>query len=440
MNPTENLAATRQDRSDSLWHGPMRRILLSSFSGSVIEFYDFVLYVIAAAVVFPHVFFSDLSPTLATIASFITLAVGYVARPLGGVIFGHFGDRLGRKGVLVTTMLIMGLSTMAIGLLPSTELVGAIAPILLVTCRILQGVAVGGEWGGAMLIALENSPGAKRGFAASFASLGAPAGAMLATGSISLASTLPQDQFLAWGWRIPFLFSFLLVLVGTLIRVKVSESPLFRSLDQEAEKRRVPILEVLRRYPKQVALGIIVAISQLTIDGIATSWAVNHAVELGADRTVILNLKILGSIALLIAAIIGARLSDRWGRRLPLAAGIIAALIFVFPMLNLIQTGTAAGFAAAVIVGQFIQGFILGPLAAFLAELFPTRLRFTGASLCFQTASTLGSGFTPLIATSLVAAGGGIAMLGWVWMAVLAVCLVAILIAAESRTRDLNAI
>ncbi|WP_204358867.1 MFS transporter [Streptosporangium sp. 'caverna'] len=418
----------------------MRRILLSSFSGSVIEFYDFVLYVISAAVVFPHVFFNNLSPTMATISSFVTLAVGYAARPLGGVIFGHFGDKLGRKGVLVTTMLIMGLSTMAIGLLPATELIGVTAPILLIVCRVLQGVAVGGEWGGAMLIALENAPGAKRGFAASFASLGAPAGAMLATGSVSLASTLPQDQFLSWGWRIPFLLSFVLVLVGTLIRLKVTESPLFKSLDQEAEKRKTPILEVLRLYPKQVALGIIVAISQLTIDGIATSWAVNHAVELGADRTVILNLKILGSIALLIAAIISARLSDRWGRRLPLAAGIVAALIFVFPMLNLIQTGTAAGFAAAVIIGQFIQGFILGPLAAFLAELFPTRLRFTGASLCFQTASTLGSGFTPLIATSLVAASGGIAVLGWAWLGVLAVCLVAILIASESRTRDLSAI
>ncbi|AWS43193.1 MFS transporter [Streptosporangium sp. 'caverna'] len=440
MKTTENTTVTQQDRSDSLWHGPMRRILLSSFSGSVIEFYDFVLYVISAAVVFPHVFFNNLSPTMATISSFVTLAVGYAARPLGGVIFGHFGDKLGRKGVLVTTMLIMGLSTMAIGLLPATELIGVTAPILLIVCRVLQGVAVGGEWGGAMLIALENAPGAKRGFAASFASLGAPAGAMLATGSVSLASTLPQDQFLSWGWRIPFLLSFVLVLVGTLIRLKVTESPLFKSLDQEAEKRKTPILEVLRLYPKQVALGIIVAISQLTIDGIATSWAVNHAVELGADRTVILNLKILGSIALLIAAIISARLSDRWGRRLPLAAGIVAALIFVFPMLNLIQTGTAAGFAAAVIIGQFIQGFILGPLAAFLAELFPTRLRFTGASLCFQTASTLGSGFTPLIATSLVAASGGIAVLGWAWLGVLAVCLVAILIASESRTRDLSAI
>lgn len=426
--------------ADSLWHGPMRRVLMSSFSGSVVEFYDFVLYVIASAVVFPHVFFNNLPPTVATLASFATLAIGYVARPIGGILFGHFGDRLGRKGVLVTTMLIMGASTMAIGLLPATSTIGAVAPILLVICRLLQGVAVGGEWGGAMLIALENSPGAKRGFAASFANLGAPAGAMLATASISFASMLPQEQFLAWGWRIPFLLSFVLVLVGMFIRLKVSESPLFKALDQEAEKRRVPIIEVLRRYPLQVALGIVVAISQLTIDGVATSWAVNRVVELGADRTTILNLKILGSVALFIAAVISARASDRWGRRPLLAIGIVAALAWVFPMLNLIQSGTEGGFALAVIVGQFIQGFILGPLAAFLAELFPTHLRFTGASLCFQTASTLGSGFTPLIATSLVAASGGIVVLGWVWLGVLVVCIGAVALARESRTRDLSTI
>ncbi|MFB6674575.1 MFS transporter [Streptomyces sp. NPDC056390] len=419
----------------------MRRILLSSFSGSVIEFYDFVLYVMAAAVVFPHVFFSDLSETAATIASFVTLAIGYVARPLGGVIFGHFGDKLGRKGVLVTTMLVMGVATAAIGLLPSTELIGVMAPVLLVICRLLQGVAVGGEWGGAMLIALENSPAAKRGFAASFANLGAPAGALLATGSVSAVSALPQDQFLSWGWRVPFLFSFLLVVVGMFIRLKIGESPLFASLDQEAQKRKVPILEVLRSYPRQAGLGILIAISQLTIDGIATSWAVSHVIDMGADRTTILNLKMLGSLALFVAAVVSARLSDRWGRRPLLAIGTIAALIFVFPMLNLIHTGTAGSFAAAIIVGQFIQGTILGPLAAFLAELFPTRLRFTGASLCFQTAATLGSGFTPLIATSLVAAsGGGIAVLGWAWLGVLALCLVAILVASESRTRDLSAI
>lgn len=424
----------------SLWHGPMRRVLLSSFSGSVIEFYDFVLYVIAAAVVFPTVFFSNLDATLATVASFVTLAVGYVARPIGGVLFGHFGDRLGRKGVLVTTMLIMGVSTMAIGFLPPTAAVGAWAPILLVVCRVVQGLAVGGEWGGAMLIALEHAPGAKRGFAASFANLGAPAGAIFATGAISLASLLPEQQFMTWGWRIPFLLSAVLVLVGLFIRLKVSESPLVKKLDQEAARRRVPIVEVFRRYPLQILLGIVVAISQLTIDGIATSWAVNHSVQLGADRTLVLNLKILASVALFVMAVISARMSDRVGRRPMLIGGIVAGVIWVFPMLLLIQTGTVGGFAAAVIVGQAIQGTILGPLAAFLAELFPTELRFTGSSVCFQTAATLGSGFTPLIATSLVAATGGIVLLGSVWVGVLVISLVAVIIAKEGRKRDLSAI
>ena len=425
--------------SGTLWHGPMRRVLVSSFSGSVIEFYDFILYVIAAATVFPDVFFAGLDRTTATIASFATLAVGYVARPVGGVIFGHFGDRIGRKGVLVTTMLIMGASTIAIGLLPSIATAGALAPILLVCCRLLQGVAVGGEWGGAMLIALENAPGAKRGLAASFANLGAPAGAALATGSISLASALPGDQFLAWGWRVPFLLSVVLVIVGLVIRLKVSESPLFVRLERAAERRRVPIVDVFRRYPLQVLFGVVVAISQLTIDGIVTSWAVNRAIELGADRTMVLNLKILASVALFLMAVIGARVSDRVGRRPVLAAGIVAAMIFVLPLLNLVQAGTAGTFAIAAIIGQGIQGLILGPLAAFLAELFPTELRFTGSSLCFQTAATLGSGFTPLIATSLVAATGGIAVLGLSWIAVLIVCILALAFTKEGRTRDLEA-
>lgn len=437
----ETTGATRAPGPDgSLWHGPMRRVLVSSFSGSVIEFYDFVLYVIAAATVFPDVFFSELDHTTATVASFATLAIGYVARPVGGVLFGHFGDRLGRKGVLVTTMLIMGVSTVAIGLLPSTATAGALAPILLVCFRLLQGVAVGGEWGGAMLIALENAPGGKRGFAASFANLGAPAGAVLATGSISVASTLPGDQFLAWGWRVPFLLSFVLVIIGLVIRLKVSESPMFRRLERDAERRRVPIVDVFRRYPAQVVLGIVVAISQLTLDGIVTSWAVNRVIDLGADRTTVLNLKILASVALFLMAVIGARISDRVGRRPVLGVGIVAAVIFVFPLLYLVQTGTAGGFAAAAIIGQGIQGLILGPLAAFLAELFPTELRFTGSSLCFQTASTLGSGFTPLIATSVVSATGGIAVLGVSWIVVLIACMVALYLAKEGRTRDLESI
>lgn len=427
-------------QGESLNSPQMRRILASSFLGSAIEFYDFMLYATAAAVVFTQVFFVNLSPGLAAFASFGTLAAGYVARPLGGIIFGHYGDRLGRKGVLVVSMLMMGIATTAIGLLPTATQIGAAAPVLLVCLRLIQGIAVGGEWGGAMLIALEHAPGGKRGFAASFANLGAPAGSILAAGTLSLATLLPEDQFFAWGWRIPFLLSIVLVSIGLFVRLKVVESPLFQKFDSEAEKRRMPIVEVFANHRRNLVLGIGVAMSQLTISGIASVWAVSYAVAQGADRSGVLNAKVLAAVALFLMTLLSARLCDRFGRRPVIMAGIVAAMLFAYPLLLLVQGGTTVGFAVAVIVGQGIQGIILGPLASFLAELFPTAVRFTGTSVCFQGASALGAGFTPLIASGLVAASGGIALLGGVWIGVLALCLLAVIVATEGRSRDLAGI
>jgi MFS family permease len=414
----------------------MRRILASSFLGSAIEFYDFLLYATAAALVFSQVFFADLSPAVATFASFGTLAAGYVARPLGGIVFGHFGDRIGRKGVLVTSMLMMGAATTLIGLLPTYAQIGVVAPILLVCLRLIQGLAVGGEWGGAMLIALEHAPGGKRGFAASFANLGAPAGAVMATGALGLTSLLPDEQFLSWGWRIPFIISIVLVTIGMFVRLKVVESPLFQKFDAEAEKRRIPIVEVLTRYPKNLVLGTVVAMSQLTISGMASVWAVNYAVAHGADRTGVLNSKTLAAILMFLMTLVSARLCDRIGRRPVLMIGIGAAAAFAYPMVLLVEAGTVTSFTIAVMVGQGIQGFILGPLASFLAEMFPTAVRFTGASACFQGASALGAGFTPLVASALVASGG-IALLGAVWIGVLLICLTAVLVASEGRHKNL---
>ncbi|MER8073426.1 MFS transporter [Streptomyces sp. NPDC094034] len=415
----------------------MRRILASSFFGSAIEFYDFLLFATAAAVVFPTVFFPNTSPTVATFASFGTLAAGYIARPLGGVIFGHFGDRVGRKGVLVTSMLLMGIATTLMGVLPSSAQMGAFAPVLLIILRVVQGLAVGGEWGGAMLIALEHAPGGKRGLAASFANLGAPAGAGLAALVIGVAGRLPDEQFFSWGWRIPFLASLVLVAIGLIIRLKVAESPLFKQFEAEAERRRMPIVEVFTRHPKNLLLGVLVAMSQLTISGMSTVWAVNFAVSHGADRSGVLNSKALSSLALFVATIISARLSDRFGRKPILVTGIAAATLFAYPMLLLVQSGTVASFTIAVMAGQAIQGIILGPLAAFLAELFPTAVRFTGSSLCFQGASALGAGLTPVAASALVTASGSVALLGGVWAAVLLLCLLAVVLTTEGRRRDL---
>ncbi len=424
--------------NESLNTKHMRRILASSFIGSAIEYYDFLLYATAAAIVFGQVFFTDLGPGMAAFASFGTLAAGYVARPLGGAIFGHFGDRVGRKTVLIVSMMTMGVATTLIGLLPTTEQIGVIAPILLITLRVVQGLAVGGEWGGAMLMALEHSPDKKRGFAASFANMGAPAGALLATLAVSLFTMLPDGQFLAWGWRVPFLISIVLVTVGLVIRLKVSETPLFQQLEAKADSKKIPLTEVLTKHPKNLVLGIIAGTSVYTIAGMVTVWAVSYAVDAGADKTGVLNAKALAAFGMVITTMVGARLSDRFGRKPVMLTGVIAAAICAFPILWLVDSGTVVGFTVAVVLGQALQGLIFGPFGAFTAELFPTRVRYTGASLSYQSASTFGAGFTPAIAAGLLVIGGGsLTLLGSVWIIAFIAAAVAILLTKEGRTQDL---
>src|SRR5699024_9684102 len=240
----------------SLNEPEMRRILTSSFIGTAIEYYDFILYATAASVVFNQVFFIGLEPAVATLASFATLAAGYVARPFGGIVFGHFGDRLGRKKMLVLSMMIMGVATVLIGVLPTTATIGIAAPLILVTLRVVQGIAVGGEWGGAALMALEHAPKKSRGFATSFANAGGPAGAILATLVVSVVAALTGENFLVWGWRIPFLLSAVLILVGMIIRLKVAESPVFQQLSEENESRKLPIVEVFQKHWRAVVLAL----------------------------------------------------------------------------------------------------------------------------------------------------------------------------------------
>ena len=276
----------------------MRRVLFSSFLGSAVEFYDFLLYGTAAALVFGQLFFSDLTPVVATIASFGTLAVGYIVRPLGGVIFGHFGDRIGRKSMLVLTMSIMGAASFAIGLLPTYQTIGILAPILLIVLRLIQGFAVGGEWGGAALMALEHSDEHKRGFSASFANMGAPAGAVLSTVVLAIVTLLPGDAFLSWGWRIPFLLSAVLVGIGLYVRLKVTESPLF---EQEvitavaSEKKRLPIFDVLRNNPTSVLLGIGAGLGAFALQALMATFALTIGVENGLSRSTVLWLFAAGS-------------------------------------------------------------------------------------------------------------------------------------------------
>jgi MFS family permease len=440
---TETTTAGRRQHpaaAASLNTKDMRRILSSSFIGSAIEYYDFILYATAASIVFNKVFFANLGPGFALFASFATLAAGYLARPLGGIVFGHFGDRIGRKKMLVLSMLMMGLATTLIGLLPTTAQVGIAAPVILVLLRVIQGIAVGGEWGGAALMALESAPQHKRGFAASFANAGGPAGAVLATLVVSGVSAATGSQFLAWGWRVPFLFSAVLIAVGLVIRLKVAETPMFRKLEQASEKRKLPLLDVLRNHPRAVIIALIATMSFYCCQGILTVWGVSVAVGNDVDRSGVLNWKAAGAVLTLIVCFYTARLSDRLGRRKVLTIAGIAGIVTAYPLLMLLTNGTLWGFAVAIVVGNgIIQGALFGPIGAYIAEQFPTHVRYTGASLSYQGASMLGAGFTPMIATGLTIAGGGsIWLVGAFWIAVILAGTIAVRFTPEGIKANLD--
>ena len=386
---------------------------------------------------------------MATIASFGTLAVGYIVRPLGGVIFGHFGDRIGRKSMLVLTMTLMGAASFAIGLLPTYDAIGALAPILLILLRLIQGFAVGGEWGGAALMALEHSDENKRGFSASFANMGAPAGAVLSTVVLAIVTLLPGEAFLAWGWRIPFLLSAVLVGIGLYIRLKVTESPLFEQevLDaadepQVAEqKKRLPIVDVLRNNPTSVLLGIGAGLGAFAIQALMATFALTIGVQNGLSRSTVLWLFAAGSFLQIFALPAYAALSDRIGRRPVMIAGCLAAVVTVYPILLLVSSGSVLGVLLGFVIAMpLVQAAMYGPLAAFTTEIFATGNRYTGASLGYQLSSTLGGGFAPLIAATLVAgttAGNGLLRVALFAAAAALISAVTIAVAKESSKRNL---
>lgn len=421
----------------------MRRILFSSFLGTAVEYYDFILYATAAGLVFNQVFFAGMDPQLAVFVSFGTLAVGYIARPLGGFVFGHLGDKIGRKAILVGTVLMMGIASTLIGLLPTTEQIGVWAPILLVTLRLFQGIAVGGEWGGAMLLAFENSKKESRGFASAFAYMGAPAGTILGTLMLSAMFTLPQEQFLAWGWRVPFVFSAVLMGVAIFIRMKVSESRVFQEISAKAEanKRRVPAAELFREHPKALLIAVGAGLSGQMAQGLMGAWAISYAVQQAVlAPSEVLNMKAMAGVFTIIMVIIASRLSDRLGRRRVMIAGNIGAMILAFPIMALLDMGSTVAFMLAIFLGlSVVQGFTSGPYGAFAGELFPTSVRNSGASIGYQLASTLGAGFTPMIATALVIAGGGsLWLVAGLWIAFSAMSLVSLLASKDRSGQDIQ--
>jgi MFS family permease len=394
----------------------LRRTAIAALAGTSIEYYDFFLYGTASALVFPAVFFPKGAPTGALLASFTTFAIGFFARPLGAVVFGHFGDRRGRKPALVAALLLMGAATTLIGCLPGYAQAGPVAPLLLTTLRLLQGLALGGQWGGAVLILTENAPDSRRGFYGSFAQMGAPVGAILSNVVFLAVSTLAgPDSLISWAWRIPFLLSLALIGVALVMQFKLQDTVAFRAI-QEEETRRLetraqtdqrgsPVIEALRLYPKQILLAAGAFIAMNVSFYVLVTFSLVYGTSasgLHIPSSTMLSGVLLGAIAMVPGTFLSSVISDEHGRRpvLIFSAALLACWAFaVFPLIN---TRSFWGICAALCVGQFLNGMIFGPLAALFSELFPARVRYSGVSLGYQIGAILGGALAPLAATALL--------------------------------------
>jgi MFS transporter, MHS family, shikimate and dehydroshikimate transport protein len=434
----ESVGGQREGETQSI-----RQVIAASFIGTTIEWYDFFLYGSAAALVFGQLFFPNIDPLIGTLAAFGTFGVGFVARPVGGIIFGHYGDRIGRKTMLIISLLMMGIATFIIGLLPTADSIGIWAPILLVVMRLFQGLGVGGEWGGAVLLAVEHSPEGRRGFYGSWAQMGVPAGLLLANAVLlPLASILTEEQFLAWGWRVPFLLSIVLVGVGLFIRLKIMESPAFRQVQDSQTEAPMPIVDVVRYHPKNVLLAMGMRIAENGNFYIVTVFVLDYVTkDLGLSKSVGLWGVIIGAAVGLITIPAYGALSDRLGRRPLYMFGAIFSLLFAFPFFLLLDTKMSILIWLAIGVALWLgHDPMYGPQAAYFSELFGTRLRYSGASIGYQLASVVGGGISPLIAASLLAYAGGEPWLIATYMAVLSlITLVSVYLASETFQEDITA-
>ncbi len=415
------------------------RVVLASFIGTTIEWYDFFLYGTAAALVFNQVFFPELDPLAGTMAAFATYAVGFFARPVGGIVFGHFGDRMGRKSMLVTTLMLMGMATFLIGLLPTYDQIGVAAPALLVLLRFIQGFGVGGEWGGAVLMAVEHGHAGRRGLYASWVQAGVPAGLLLATAVFNVFSLLPDDQFIRWGWRVPFLLGIALLGVGMFIRIQVFESPLFAKARESKPPPPVPLLAVLRKHPRNILLAMGARFAENGCFYVFTVFVLTYATtELGVERTVILNGVLIASAVQFFVIPAFGILSDRVGRRPVYLAGALGLTLFAYPFFWMVNLGTPLAISLAIVIGMIVHAAMYAPQAAFFSELFGTDVRYTGASLGYQLASPLAGGLAPLISTALLQHSGGQPWPVAIYLIILsAITLVSVWLAAETHRMTL---
>ncbi|WSQ13976.1 MHS family MFS transporter [Streptomyces sp. NBC_01231] len=426
----------------------LKRIVAASLIGTTIEWYDFFLYGSAAALVFNKLFFPDSDPLVGTLLSFLTYAVGFAARPLGALVFGHYGDRLGRKKLLVLSLLLMGGATFAIGLLPTHATVGTAAPVLLTVLRLVQGFALGGEWGGAVLLVSEHGDARRRGFWASWPQTGAPAGQLLATGVLSLLTAVLSDSaFGSWGWRIPFLLSGVLVLVGLWIRLSVDESPVFKQALAQAEARKaahaqaekLPLVSVMKHHWRDVlvAMGARMAenISYYVITAFILVYATTSA---GVSKQTALNAVLIASAVHFAVIPAWGALSDRVGRRPVYLLGAVGVGLWMFPFFSLVDTGGFGNLILAVTVGLVMHGAMYAPQAAFFSEMFATRMRYSGASIGAQFASVVAGAPAPLIATALLADYDSSTPIALYVIAAAVLTVVAVGAAKETRHRDLT--
>jgi MFS family permease len=395
--------ATANQLDEQLHRRHQIRAVVASTVGTTVEWYDFYLYGAAAALIFPKLFFSNLDPFVGSILSYVTFYAGFVARPLGAAIFGHWGDRIGRKALLVATMLIMGLATTAIGLLPTYESIGLWGAVLLTLLRALQGIAVGGEWSGSVLMAGEWASPGRRGFATSFPQMGSPLGAIMANGALSVMSaSMDEASFLAWGWRVPFLASMVLVVIGLWIRIGTLESPVFASLKAERKILDAPVMETLRTNWREVLLTMLLRTGQLAPFYITTTYVLTYGTQvLGMDRTDLLNAVSIRAVGALVMLPLAGYLSDLYGRTRVIGAGCIGTGLWVFVLFALMDTRSLPLVILALLVDGLLQDLQYGPQAAVISENFPASRRYTGSGLGYHLAAITSGGPAPVVAASL---------------------------------------
>jgi metabolite-proton symporter len=422
----------------------IKKVVGASLIGTTVEWYDFFLYGSAAALVFNKLFFPTADPLNGTLLAFTTYAIGFLARPLGGVVFGHFGDRLGRKKLLVLSLLLMGGATMLMGVLPTYASVGVLAPILLTLLRLVQGFALGGEWGGAVLIVSEHGDAKRRGFWASWPQAGVPCGNLLATGVLAVLAAVQSDEdFLAWGWRIPFLLSGVLVVIGLWIRLTVSESPIFLAAQEKHAKEPVqdkaPILVLLKHNWREVLIAMGARFAENVSYYVITAFILVYVVTgLGLSKSVGLNAVLIASAVHLVTIPVWGHLSDRFGRRSIYLVGAVGMGVWIFAFFALLDTKDPVLITLATTIGLVLHGAMYGPQAAFFSELFGTRVRYSGASVGYQLASIAAGALAPLIATALLKAYGASLPISIYVVITCVITVVAILLAKETRGADLE--